>query len=106
MPGPPRIVPTAEETVTIKRKCAEGVLDIIPGPGKKVYFGRREGESESELVQRQIDEIEEVLDVFSDSYLNAHLLYAVMDLIVVRLFPEMAEKRVVQLRAERLDPFT
>ena len=81
---------------------------------RKIYFGsqaetaeenREEGPHYTDQ-EKQILEVEEILDVFGDSYLNAHLLYAAVDLIVVRLFPEMAEKPVTQLRAERLDPFT
>lgn len=47
-------------------------------------------------------EIEEVLGMFGDSYLNKHLIYGVVELIVVRLVPEMGEKGVVELLGERL----
>lgn len=77
---------------------------MVPLPIRKVYFGK--GEKEDDDRRRQISEVEEILDVFGDSYLNAHILYAVVDLLVVRLMPEMAEKGVQELRAERLDPFT
>ena len=109
MPGPARIPPTAEETIQIKRKCAETMLAAVPQPIRKIYFGssgQEEGKGEDTDRHRQISEVEEILDVFGDSYLNSHLLYAVVDLIVVRLVPEMAEKGVQELRAERLDPFT
>lgn len=105
MPAPARIPPTPEETIQIKRKCAESILGMVSLPIRKVYFGQGEKEEEGDR-RRQVAEIEEILDVFSDSYLNAHLLYAVVDLFVVRLMPEMAEKGVQELRAERLDPFT
>lgn len=105
MPGPVRIPPTAEETALIKRKCAESILGLVPLPIRKVYFGSGE-KGEDDDRHRKIADVEEILDVFSDSYLNAHLLYAVVDLIVVRLVPEMAEKGAQELRAERLDPFT
>lgn len=85
------------------------MLDAVPMLLRKFYFGssgQEGGNGEDSDRHRQISEVEEILDVFGDSYLNAHLLYAVVDLIVVRLVPEMAEKGVQELRAERLDPFT
>jgi hypothetical protein len=47
--------------------------------------------------------VERVLDVFGDSYCNKHLLYGVVELIIVRLIPEMAEKGVEELLQERLN---
>lgn len=104
MPGPVRIPPTADETIKIKRKCAESILGMVPLPIRKVYFGKGE-KGEDDDRHRQVSEVEEILDVFGDSYLNTHLLYAVVDLLVVRLMPEMAEKGVQELRAVRLDAF-
>jgi len=46
--------------------------------------------------------MEDVLDGFEDSYCNKHLLYGVVELIIVRLIPEMAEKGVEELLQERL----
>ena len=43
-----------------------------------------------------------MLDMFGDSYLNKHLLYGVVELIVVRLLPELGETGVEELLAERL----
>ena len=50
----------------------------------------------------QIREVEVVLDVFGDGYLNRHLGYAVLELVVVRLVPEMGEKGVRELMEGRL----
>lgn len=46
--------------------------------------------------------MEEVLDVFGDPYCNRHLLYGVVELAIVRLMPELAEKGVIELSEERL----
>ncbi|KAH6636578.1 hypothetical protein F5144DRAFT_185473 [Chaetomium tenue] len=43
-----------------------------------------------------------ILDVFSDAYCNRHLVYAILELILVRLLPELTEKGVLELWAERL----
>lgn len=47
-------------------------------------------------------EVEEVLDVFSDSYANKHLVYGLVELIIVRLMPELSEKGLTELLEERL----
>ncbi|KAI3395282.1 hypothetical protein diail_1480 [Diaporthe ilicicola] len=52
---------------------------------------------------RIISEIETgILDVFSDPYCNKHLMYGALELVLVRLVPELAEKGVVELWEERL----
>jgi hypothetical protein len=43
-----------------------------------------------------------MLDVFSDPYCNKHLAYGILELILVRLMPELAEKGVIELWEERL----
>lgn len=70
------------------------ILTLIPVKVQEVYFGAG--------VERRIREVEEVLNMFEDRYCNKHLLYGVVDLIVVRLIPEMAEKGVEELLADRL----
>ncbi|PSR76279.1 PXA domain-domain-containing protein [Coniella lustricola] len=44
----------------------------------------------------------DILDVFSDSYCNKHFVYSALELILLRLVPELAEKGVVELWEERL----
>ncbi|KAI1414652.1 PXA domain-containing protein [Hypoxylon sp. FL1857] len=52
---------------------------------------------------RILSEIETgMLDVFSDPYCNKHLAYGILELILVRLMPELAEKGVIELWEERL----
>lgn len=52
---------------------------------------------------RILSEIETgILDVFSDSYYNKHLMYGVLELILVRLMPELAQKGIIELWEERL----
>lgn len=78
----------------IRQRCAEAILSLIPGAVQEIYFGAGE--------QRRIKEIENVLDMFGDSYCNKHLLYGIVELVIVRLMPELAEKGVEELLAERL----
>ena len=48
------------------------------------------------------EELEGELDVWGDEYMNKHLAYAVLELIIVRVLPELAEKRVEELMKERI----
>jgi len=36
-----------------------------------------------------ISDVEGTLDVFGDAYLNRHFVFAIVEVLVVRLFPEM-----------------
>jgi hypothetical protein len=40
--------------------------------------------------------------VFSDAYCNKHLVYGVLELVLVRLLPELTEKGVLELWGERV----
>jgi hypothetical protein len=65
--------------------------------------GIKEGERTGDDDERFLAEIDEgILDVFSDEYCNKHLMYSALELILVRLMPELAEKGVVDLWEERL----
>lgn len=114
-PAPPTPPPSAAEALGLRRAAAEGLLGLLPRWVGGVYFGRTkdagtEGEgTEGEGTEgggtegeRQVREVEELLDVFADPYLNRHLLYALVDLVVVRVLPEMAERGVGELRGERV----
>jgi hypothetical protein len=94
-PAPPRIIPSASEQLLIRQRCAQAILSLIPAKAKDIYFGPD--------IQCRTREVEEVLNIFDDSYCNKHLLYGVVELIVVRLMPELAEKGVEELLGERLN---
>ncbi|TEA16719.1 PXA domain protein 1 [Colletotrichum sidae] len=54
--------------------------------------------------QQMLSDIEEgILDLFSDEYCNKHLIYGMLELVLVRLFPELAEKGTAELLQERLN---
>ncbi|KXH38871.1 PXA domain-containing protein [Colletotrichum nymphaeae SA-01] len=81
----------------------------VPGRGDATNgnrtndLGNKSKENEDEEQQRMLAEIEEgILDIFSDEYCNKHLAYSILELILVRLMPELAEKGVVELWEERL----
>lgn len=58
---------------------------------------------EGEEDGRILSEIEAgIVDVFGDKYCNKHLLYGILELVLVRLMPELAEKGIGELWEERL----
>ncbi|CCU75661.1 PXA domain-containing protein [Blumeria hordei DH14] len=94
MLAPPRIAPDASESLAIRRQCAEALLNLIPARIREIYFGPG--------WEKMVREMEASLDVLGDSYCNKHLMYSLVDLVVVRLMPELAESGVEALLAERL----
>jgi hypothetical protein len=59
--------------------------------------------TDAALDERILSNIEGgILDVFSDVYCNKHLMYGVLELILVRLMPELAENSITDLWEERL----
>lgn len=48
-----------------------------------------------------IYEIETELDIWSDAYLNRHLAYQILELVVVRVLPEIGEKGINELMEAR-----
>jgi hypothetical protein len=93
-PSAPPLPPTPSERHAIKLRCATAILDAMPPLLRSTYLseGRREA---------QMREIEGWLDVLGDAYLNKHLVFAVLELLVVRVMPELAEMGPGELLAER-----
>jgi hypothetical protein len=93
-PASPRIIPSPEEQLLIRRRCAQTILSLIPAQIQDIYFGPD--------IETRIKDVEDVLNTFDDSYCNKHLLYGIVELILVRLMPELAEKGIEELLEERL----
>jgi len=55
----------------------------------------------SEKRQVQLAHVEEVLSCLDDTYLNKHLIFQIVELIVLRLFPELGVHGVRELMEER-----
>ncbi|KAK0737037.1 hypothetical protein B0T21DRAFT_364287 [Apiosordaria backusii] len=67
-----------------------------------IFFTTSEEETTTPGEEEILAEIERgILDVFSDAYCNKHLVYSLVELILVRLMPEIAERGVLELWAER-----
>ena len=80
--APARVPPTSDETVAIKRECARAIIEAIPGRVKMLFFATAD-----EALMRQ--DVEESLDLLTDPCINKHLVVSALELIVVRLFPEL-----------------
>ena len=87
--------PSAEEVQQLRRRAAEDVLGLVPRIGRNIFFATRDREQAIEAFE------EEVLDLFSDSNMNKHLIYNILEMVLVTLLPELAEKTPSDLLAER-----
>lgn len=76
----------------IRRRCAEALSALFPD-----ILHRAAGLSREDVVK----EVESDLDVWGDAYMNKHLSYQILDLVIVRVLPEMGEKGVKELMEAR-----
>ncbi|KAL5366171.1 PXA domain-containing protein [Aspergillus floccosus] len=44
---------------------------------------------------------DEILDLFADSYCNKHLIYAIIETVLVKLLPELSERSLTELMEDR-----
>lgn len=126
--GSPTLFPPGsdQELLALRRRCASALWALVPRSVGRLFLGGTAaswlarcsssplrsgpvtsgggGEGEVDDVDAQIiTEIETgILDVFSDPYCNKHLMYGALELALVRVMPELAEKGVVELWEERL----
>lgn len=92
-PAPPP--PLDEEQRQIKHVAAQSLSSLIPGFVAHRFYTT----DDDEEVTNQIEA--DVLDVLDDQYLNKHLVYAILELILIRLIPELEEQPISELLAER-----
>lgn len=92
--GPPRQPPSDDEVLEIKRRCANSLLNLIPSNIAATYFAA------SDRIA-QVRQIEDILSCLDDSYLNKHLIFQIVELLILRLVPELGEQGVCELMDER-----
>ena len=73
----------------------------IAKSGAQDHEKNHEGDLDPEREQ-MLTEVEDVLDIFGDSYMNKHLIFGILELCVIRLMPEVAEMGVMELMEARL----
>ena len=81
----PRVPPTSEQVTEIKRECARAIVEAVPDGVRTLFFATKD----KQLMER---DVEETLALFGDQYLNKHLVVGILELFIVRLFPELAEE--------------
>ncbi|KAH6610714.1 hypothetical protein Trco_000734 [Trichoderma cornu-damae] len=121
-PGSSALVPprSEKELLALRRRAASAIWGLLPTSVTRVYFGGRLWRSgglfsssddvgaqsaaaaDEEDDERILGELESLLDVVGDEYCNKHLMYSVLELVLVRLMPELSDKGVVELWEERL----
>lgn len=109
-PGKPTLFPPSSdaELLALRRRAASALWGVLPKTICRVYLGGRltlrrgapAGDDDPE--EDMVDEVEGLLMVFSDEFCNKHLLYGILELVLVRLLPELSEKGVEELWDERL----
>lgn len=87
--------PSLEEQAQIRHRAARCILDLIPSVIARHYWATDDEEEILEQIEADI------LDVFGDRYMNKHLMYGMLELILVRLIPELESIGMGELLAER-----
>ena len=87
--APTRQTPTSAEVAEIKRECAKTIVESVPALIRQRYFATKDLD-----LMRQ--DVEDTLDLFADSYINKHLILSAVELLVIRLFPELGEEVAVE----------
>ncbi|EME89070.1 uncharacterized protein MYCFIDRAFT_27626, partial [Pseudocercospora fijiensis CIRAD86] len=80
--APARRPPTSDEIADIRRECAETIVDTTPEVVRASFFATKD----RDLMR---DDVATELDLLADAYINKHLIVSVIELLVVRLFPEL-----------------
>ena len=83
--GPARVPPSDDEVVAIRRECARVIVEVVPPYVRSKYFATSD-------VAIMRGDVEDSLDLFADSFINKHLVVEIVELIFLRLFPEIGEQ--------------
>jgi hypothetical protein len=71
------------------------LLGLLPAKVAAIFFSITSRDE-------QLRQTEELLDCLDDAFLNKHLIFGIVELIVLRLVPELGERGVQELLDERL----
>jgi len=105
--NPPRVPPTPAESVEIRATAEIAALSALPGiiaPPSLVGGARVDGGLDLLRKaflgmdgQQQRENVRELFDLLGRKECNKHLLMFLVDLVVVRLVPELAERTPKEL---------
>ena len=79
----PRTEPSAEEQAEIQRETESILVDTVSQPLRSLIFGASR--------TTQLDTAHDLLDNFEDAKCNKHLVFQLLDLITVKILPELAD---------------
>ncbi|KAF7180738.1 hypothetical protein CNMCM7691_010029 [Aspergillus felis] len=122
--------PSAPEIAAIKRECARRILSLVPRPVARVFFGVSDNtcgpttvngstgddsqqppsqasspvptppnDTEVSLILQAIER--DILDLFADEYCNKHLIYSIIETVLVKLVPELSDHSITELMEDR-----
>ncbi|GFG00241.1 PXA domain protein 1 [Aspergillus udagawae] len=122
--------PSAPEIAAIKRECARRILSLVPQPVARVFFGvpgntsgpttvngstgddsqqppsrasspvpTPPNDTEVSLILQAIER--DILDLFADEYCNKHLIYSIIETVLVKLVPELSDHSIAELMEDR-----
>lgn len=94
--GAARTVPASEDVPQIKSDCAAALVQVLPRRVRDLYLGKDCSDEDAK------GQMEDLLDIFGDEYMNKRLVFGILDLVVCRLFPELVETGVEELLKERI----
>lgn len=116
-PGTTSLVPPSSdaELAALRRRAASALWSLLPRGVARVYLcgrmtplapaprdgAQHDADADTDAAA-MVDEVEGLLAVLGDEYCNKHLMYSLLELILVRLMPELGDKGVVELWDERL----
>lgn len=80
-----RVPPTVEQVEEIKRVCAETIVRAVPESVRNRFFAT----TDFELMRKDVTS---TLELFEDQYINKHLIIDAVELLIVRLCPELSEE--------------
>ena len=89
----PRTEPSAEEQAEIQRETERILVDTVPQPLRSLIFGASR--------KLQLDTAHDLLDTFDNAKCNKHLVFQLLDLITVKILPELADltpREIMELR--------
>lgn len=94
--------PSASEISAIERQCATDILSLFPRSIAQYFFLSPDHHHVDDDDEGLLEAIEsDLLDPFSDAYCNKHLIFAVIESVLVKLLPELSERGITDLMEER-----
>lgn len=90
--GPPRIIPNPQQQLEIKVRTRQVMLDVIPDGVVSTVLGGAE------------ECVDHFLGIFENKTINKHLVYRLLDYLVLALVGELGELTPSQLKQARQSP--